>query len=129
MELLRVVGIAVIGGVLAVLLRQYRPEYGVLVSLCCCAVILAAVLGAVGQALDTVRDLLDRGGIDEAYAAVLFRALGICVICQLASDACRDCGESAIASKVELAGKLAVLLTSLPLFSRLLTISAELLSL
>ena len=35
---------------------------------------------------------------------------------QFAADACRDAGESSLASKVELAGKVAVILMALPLF-------------
>ena len=128
MEIFRVVGIAVIGAVSAVLLRHHRPEFGMLISLCTGMVILAIGLHGVEEALLMITQLLQRGGIDEQYAGILFKALGICIVTQIASDACRDSGENAIASKVELVGKLAVLTVSLPLFYQILSISAALLA-
>ena len=46
----------------------------------------------------------------------MFKTLGICFLAQFAADSCRDAGESALASKVELAGKISILVLSLPLF-------------
>ncbi len=128
MDIYAVVGVGIIGAVLALVLRQYRPEYSIIVALCTSIIILISVFSAMQEVIDTLQNLLDRAQIDSEFAGVLFRALGICVVAQLASDSCRDAGESAIATKVEMAGKVAVLAVSLPLFSQLLSISARLLS-
>ena len=64
-----------------------------------------------------VTELLQAAALPGKYALILFKALGLCWLAQFAADSCRDAGESALASKVELAGKTAVLLTTLPLFS------------
>lgn len=53
------------------------------------------------------------------YGLILFKALGICLITQLASDACRDAGEAALASKADLAGKVTLLVLALPLFQKI----------
>ena len=58
---------------------------------------------------------------------ILFKTLGVAVVTQLAADLCRDAGESAMAGKVELCGKAAVLALSLPLASDLLRLAAGLL--
>ena len=60
------------------------------------------------------------------YVQILFKALGICLITQIACDACRDLGETAVASKVEAAGKISVLLISLPLFEQILAVVGSL---
>ena len=67
--------------------------------------------------LETARDRV--GGLDEGYARILLKALAVCYITQLAADCCRDAGESAIASKIELAGKAAIVAVSLPVFTEL----------
>ena len=71
-------------------------------------------------------DLLRAAALPGEYAVILFKALGICWLAQFAADSCRDAGESALASKVELAGKTAVLLTTLPLFSAVAELVTEL---
>ena len=127
MDLLRVIGIALIGAISAVLLRQSRPELGMLVSVACGLVVLSMGFDAVQQAFETVQKLLQRGGIEGEYAEMLFKSLGICILTQTGADACKDSGEGAIGTKVEFLGKLAVLMISLPLFSQLLSIVTMLL--
>ena len=55
-------------------------------------------------------------GVSGEYTIILIKTLGTCFLAQFAADACRDAGESSLASKVELAGKVAVILMALPLF-------------
>ena len=127
MELLQVVGIAVVGAAAAVLLRQTRPELAMLLSLACGVCILGWALGLAGQAWQAVEELVRRSGVNRQYTEILFKSLGICVVSQIAADSCRDCGEASIAAKVELAAHFAVLMVSLPLFAELATIAGALL--
>ena len=68
-------------------------------------------------------------GLTGDYAAILFKAVGICLLTQLAGDVCRDSGESSIASKIELAGRAAILLTAMPLIQEVLSWAWELMNL
>ena len=107
---------AVVTAILAVTLRRYHAEYGMLLSLLAGVGILAALLAVLPDVLAEVTALLGAARLPGKYAVILFKALGVCWLAQFAADSCRDAGESALASKVELAGKTAVLLLSLPLF-------------
>ena len=79
--------------------------------------ILAMLLQALPAVMSQISSLLRAASLPEEYALILFKALGLCWLAQFAADSCRDAGEGALASKVELAGKTAVLPTVLPLFS------------
>lgn len=116
-NLLAIAGAALVASVIAVMLRRYHAEYGMLISILAGVLILAMLLEALPQALGQVTELLQAAALPGKYALILFKALGLCWLAQFAADSCRDAGESALASKVELAGKTAVLLTTLPLFS------------
>ena len=61
------------------------------------------------------------------YMPILLKALGIGLTAQTVADICRDSGETAIASKVELVGKLEILLISLPLIESIIKMSGEIL--
>lgn len=123
------IGLGVVAAALALMLRQYKPEFGLLVSLCCGVVLLLAVLAGLDQVIQSAQEMAAQAQLPQEYVGVLFKALGLCVITQLAGDTCRDAGEGAIASRVELAGKVAVLLTGLPLFQKLLEIALSLVNL
>lgn len=116
-NLLAIAGAALVAAVIAVMLRRYHAEYGMLISILAGVLILAMLLEALPQALGQVTELLQAAALPGKYALILFKALGLCWLAQFAADSCCDAGESALASKVELAGKTAVLLTTLPLFS------------
>ena len=117
---------AVVTAILAVTLSRYHAEYGMLLSLLAGVGILAALLAVLPDVLAEVTALLDAARLPGKYAVILFKALGVCWLAQFAADSCRDAGESALASKVELAGKTAVLLLSLPLFSDVAAAALEL---
>lgn len=119
MELTPVVGGALATAVLCLLLRQYRPEYSMLLSVACGVMVFLAVISALDPVLDLARQLAGQTGVSSLYGKTMFKALGICYLVQLASDCCRDADQTAIAGKIELAGKAAVVLLALPLFQSL----------
>ena len=126
-NLFSLVGLGIVAAVLAVVLRQYRPEFAIMVSIAAGALILGGVLVGMLPVVAQIQSMFDATAIPQQYVQILFRALGICFVTQIACDACKDAGESAIASKVELAGKISVLVISLPLFTQVLDITRVLL--
>lgn len=122
MNILSVIGIGLIAAALAVVLRQQRPEFAMLVSLAAGVVLLLMVCTSIVPVIEEIRGIMELSSMPGEYVGILLRALGICFLAQIASDTCKDAGESAIASKVELAGKVMVLLISLPLFRQVLSI-------
>ncbi len=127
-QLFTLVGLGLVAMIMAVTLRQYRPEFALLVSLASGVVILIGVVRGILPVVEQVQTIFQSTQMPAAYLQVLFKALGICFLTQIACDACRDAGEGAIGAKVELAGKVAVLVISLPLFVQVLTIVRGLLA-
>lgn len=63
-----------------------------------------------------VNGLFTQTGLDSDYLGIIIKSLGICYTTQIGCDCCRDSGEGALASQLELAGKAAMILIALPLF-------------
>lgn len=118
-----------VGTVLALILGQYRPEFRMLVTAAVTLLLMAMVLEQLSPVLEQFRSTMELTGLTGDYAAVLFKAVGICLLTQLAGDVCRDSGESSIASKIELAGRAAILLTAMPLIQEVLAWAWELMNL
>ena len=109
----------VVVALLSVILRGQRPEQATLLVLTAGIGILLLLLTRAQEVFDTLRHMLEQSGLPSEYIQILFKALGICLITQLASDTCKDAGEQAMASKAELAGRLALLTVGLPLFQKI----------
>ena len=109
------------------LLRQWKPEWAVFLRLAA-AVLLFGLIASMMA--DVVADVRDIGGqtIPTETLAVLFKALGIALITQICASVCRDGGEAGLASWVEMAGKIEILLLSFPLIRNILAAAGELLN-
>ena len=119
--LLQLVGLGLAGGMICLLFKQTRPELVLPTSLAVGAIMLWVVLGELSPAVAQLQGWLEQTGAGE-YAGMLLKSLGICYLAQLAADSCRDAGQSAIASKIILGARVAVLLLALPLFEEILTL-------
>ena len=126
MDIVGISALAVVEAVLSVMLRRYHGEYGMLLSIGCGLLLLLAILQQISPAVRQINDFLEASGIPQEYILVLFKALGICYLTQFAADSCRDAGESALAVKAEIAGRVAVLLISLPLLSQVASTAMDL---
>ena len=118
MDMLKITGLAVVAVSLSVLLRQKNPEYSLMLSLASGILIISMLISSASPLFERIGGLLEASGAQAEYV----QSLGLCFVTQIACDGCRDLGETAIASKVETAGKISVLLVSLPLFEQVLSI-------
>lgn len=127
MDLYVLIGIGLIAAFLAMLLRQYRAELGIAVELACGLLLLLYAVVNLLPVLQELRGITDKGSLPAALLAVVLKVLGVCYLTQFAADLCSDAGETALAGKLTFAGKVMVLVLSLPLFRQLLGIITALL--
>lgn len=119
-------GLSIVCTVICILLKQYKPELAMLVSVMCGVVICGFLISYLTPVFDTIKRLLTLANVNGEYIKAMIKALGVCYVTQLASDSCADAGQTAIASKVELCGKVFIVLISLPIFENIVAIAVEL---
>ncbi|MEG0692612.1 MAG: SpoIIIAC/SpoIIIAD family protein [Oscillospiraceae bacterium] len=128
MNIFSIIGIAIISTAICILLKEYKPEYAMVVSLACGIVLFSMIIVSLLPAFKTMSDLMQKAQINTTYTKAIIKTLGVCYVTQLASDSCKDAGQSAIASKVELSGKVFIVIISLPLFEDLIDIAFSLIN-
>lgn len=111
---------AVAATVFVVLLKKYNPEIAMLTAMITGIIIFALILTSISPAIDLLKRLSSLVGDSGKNIGILLKSIGICYICQFSADSCRDAGQGALAGKVELAGKLAVVLLCLPLLEEII---------
>lgn len=125
---IRLAALGFMGGMLAVMLRRERPEFAMLIGLGISAVILYSVSGAIANVINGLKTMITGCGVDIKYFVICIKAVGIAYIAQFAAEILRDCGEGAIASKVEAAGKIGILALTMPVMKSLLEMCAKVVS-
>lgn len=129
MEITALIALCIITALLALSLRGQRPEFAMLLSLCCGIFVLLNLLGQMNGILSGLERVMAGLSGQSDLTGIILKALGICIVAELGSQCCRDAGEAAIAAKVELAAKTALVLMCMPVFTQLLETAGELLRL
>lgn len=120
MEILQVVGLGIIATVLIVVLKAQKPEMAIQVSILTGVVVFLLVAGKLSAVLEMLDSLTRRVNIDPIYFVTVLKIIGIAYIAEFGAEVCKDAGESSIASKIELAGKVAVVVLAVPIVTSLL---------
>ncbi|MCR5480308.1 MAG: stage III sporulation AC/AD family protein [Ruminococcus sp.] len=116
MNIISVCGFCIASVIACKALENDSRQLKTVLTLVVAAIFLLSTVGFVSQIISAVSSLFDAAKIDGMYIKVIFKCLGVTYLTQFAADYCKDCGENAIASQVLLAGRISVLVISLPLF-------------
>ncbi len=125
------VRIAVIGlatMLLAVQFKNRNTEYGVYIGIAGCLFICFVGLRSLDEIIQTIRTIQGYIQINSAYVSILIKMVGIAYLAEFSANLCKDAGYSAIASQIELVGKLSVLGVSMPVLEALLETIGEFLT-
>ena len=124
-----VVGIGLCGMALHMLLEGIgRKDIAMLSSVLCGAVLLAGSIQPLAQAVQNVMDTAVFSGLGDPSVQLMLRIAGMSVLIELASQLCKDAGTTALAQKIELAGKGMILCAALPTLTEFLEAALQLLS-
>ena len=115
MGIAQIVGVGIVAAALAVTVRMERPEFGMLIGVCGSVLIFFLMLPQLTSVIQIFRDLANRIPTDAGYIGIILKIIGIAYIAEFGAQVCADAGEAAIASKIELAGKILVMLLSAPI--------------
>ena len=122
MDVMKFAVLGVAAAILALVVKNQRPELALVLSLAAGGLLIMLCLGQLQTIVGFVRELSGKYGIGEGYIGIAVKVTGIAVLADLAVQKLKNAGESAIASKVELGGKAAMIVIALPVIESLLSI-------
>jgi len=114
-EIWQIVGLALIVTVLGVVLKQIRPEIALQLSILAGASIFILVISKIRVIVDLLQTLADQANISSYYLLIILKIVGVAYLAEFGAQICRDAGESALATKIELAAKVGVILIAIPI--------------
>lgn len=120
MTIIQAAALGIIAVVLAVQLKALRPEYSVYIILAAGVIIAFLGISRVEVILDTVRTIGVSIGVKHLYLGTLLKMVGITYIAEFSANICKDAGYSALATQIEMFGKLSILAVSAPVLLALL---------
>lgn len=75
------------------------------------------LIGKIEVVIQVLEDLAERSGIQPIYLKTILKMIGIAYIAEFGAQIVRDAGQDGMASKIELAGKVLIMVLAIPIIS------------
>lgn len=106
--------------VIIIILKQYKPEFTIYVSIIAGIIIFFLVFNQLTGIITILQSFANKASINSKFLGILLKITGIAIIAEFAVSICKDSGENAIASKIDLGGKIIIMSVSIPIISSLI---------
>jgi stage III sporulation protein AD len=128
MDIMKIVGIGIIATILAVILREQKPEIALQVSIVTGLIIFVFVITKLNSVVTVLKYFASKTNIDLLYFTTILKVIAIAYITEFGAQVCKDAGESSIASKIEFGGKVLIMIMAIPILAALMDIITKLIA-
>ncbi len=125
-EIIKIVAIGLISLVTIIILKQYKPEFAIYISIITGLIIIYMVINRLEGIINLLKSISNKSGINNQFLELLLKITGIAFLAEFAINLCKDVGENAIASKIEIGSKVVIVSMSIPIISCLLEVITKL---
>ena len=122
MEIFKIIGVAFVTAITAILLKSTKPELSFAVTVTGVIVILVFVADMLQNTVNIISTIATLTGIENGLIKILLKIVGVGYLTEFSAGILNDFGSNAVADKVILGGKLTILILSLPIIESVLNL-------
>ncbi len=126
-DIIKIIAVGLIAVIIIIIIKQYKPEFAIYVSIITGAIILYMIFGKLQGIINLLQNISSKAGVNSQFLSLLLKITGIAFLAEFAINICKDAGEGAIASKIEIGSKVIIVSMSIPIISSLLDVILKLL--
>ena len=126
-EVIKIIGIGLISLIIVIIIKQYKPEFAIYISIITGILIFFLIMDKLEGIINLLKTITSKSGINKSFLELLLKITGIAFLTEFAINLCKDSGEGAIASKIEIGSKVIIVSMSIPIISSLLEVINKLL--
>lgn len=120
MDIVKIIGVGLISLIIIIILKQYKPDFAIYVSILAGAIIILLVMDKLSNIVSLLTSIQNKSNTNNQFLVILLKITGIAFLTEYASSICNDAGESAISTKIDLGGKVLIIALSIPIIQALL---------
>lgn len=115
MEIVQVVGLGLIATILALVVKEQKPIFAFLIAIVSGIIIFYFLIDKISEVIRVLERLAVQADLNLVFLETILKIIGIAYIAEFGAQVTRDAGQGAIASKIELAGKVLILILAVPI--------------
>jgi stage III sporulation protein AD len=128
-DLIKIIGAAFLTAATCSVLKVTKPELAFAVMVAGAVIILLFILDALEGSLTVLHEIAQMTGMENGVVRILVKIVGVGYLTEFSAGILNDCNTSSVADKVVLAGKLTVIVMSLPILGGLLELFKQFIAL
>lgn len=122
MEIFKVIGFSIFAVIMIIVLKEQKPEMALILTIATCVLIMIYSISKMSIIVEMLNTLVEKSGMNKEFLSIILKVTGIAYMVEFGKNICMDAGQSAVATKLEIAGKVIILTLSLPLISALVNV-------
>lgn len=122
MEVIKIVGVSIFAVIMIIILKNYRSEMALVLSIITGIGIMLYAISKMSSVINVLNDLVSKSGVNTDFLLIIIKVIGIAYIVEFGKNVCIDAGQSSIATKLEMAGKVVIVVLTIPLISSLVNV-------
>jgi stage III sporulation protein AD len=116
-EIIQIVGLGLLAAVLALIIKEQKPLFAFLLTTFTSIVIFMFLIGKIHFMIQLLQNLTLQSSINPIYLKTILKIIGIAYIAEFGAQIVRDTGLESVAAKIELSGKILIMVMAVPIIS------------
>src|SRR5699024_7274308 len=117
MDILQIVSLGIVASILYIVLKELNASFAFFVILLTGIIIFLFIINHISVIFQLIETLGQRASVEGMFLDTILKIIGIAYIAELGSSITKDAGMHSIATKIELAGKIFILLLAVPIIT------------
>ncbi|MFD0695002.1 stage III sporulation protein AD [Paenibacillus sp. GCM10027628] len=117
MEIIQIVGLGLIVTILSLIIKEQKPMFAFLLAAFTGVMIFLFLIGKISSVIQVLENLAQKSNINMVFLKTILKIIGVAYIAEFGAQIVRDAGQESIASKIELSGKILIMVMAIPIIT------------
>lgn len=117
MDIIQIVGLGLAATFLVLVLKENNPAFASLLAVVVGTMIFLSLIDQIKSIIDMLRQIAETAHLNSVYVATLLKIIGIAYIAEFGAQIAKDAGQAGLAGKIELGGKVIILVMAIPILT------------
>ncbi|KZZ86346.1 stage III sporulation protein AD [Bacillus sp. SJS] len=115
--MIQIVGLGLVATFLALVIKEQKPNFAFLLVVFTGCVIFLYLVDQIYEIIRMIEKIAVNANVNLIYVETIMKIIGIAYIAEFGAQLTKDAGQGAIASKIELGGKILILTMAIPILT------------
>ncbi len=122
LDIFKILSFSLVSLFLILIVEKNNKEVGIVLALIATIGIFFAVFSSIKEIINILKKLADGAGVNGVYLNLILKVTGIAYLVEIVKNTCKDVGNTALASKVEFAGKVSIAVLTIPIVTNVISL-------